>query len=70
MGNDGEKESADSNDNNNDNYLNMSTNGSLTKVHIISNDIVKYDNIKNVRPIHNNQPISYEPMEIIPMIQL
>jgi hypothetical protein len=70
MGNDGEKESAHSNDNNNDNYLNMSTNGSLTKVQIISNDIVKYDNIKNVRPIHNNQPISYEPMEIIPMIQL
>jgi hypothetical protein len=66
MGNDGEKESAA----NNDNYLDMSTAGSLANVNIITNDVVKYDNVTNVRPIHDNYPICYEPMEIIPMIQL
>jgi hypothetical protein len=70
MGNDGEKESTANNDNNNESYLNMSTNGSLAKVQIITNHIVKYDNVTNVRPIHNNHLICYEPMEIIPMIQL
>jgi len=53
----------------NQNYLDMSTSGSLSKVKIINLESVQYDNVKNIRPIYENCPANLAPMEIVPMIQ-